>query len=89
MRVALEVYGVPFPAALGCNWMHNGFGATTSMRAASRPTQRRYDRDWKKIGDYVGSKTVIQVRFRRFSSTCRSLHPPNAISRGLPPALRC
>ena len=23
---------------------------------------RRYDRDWKKIGDYVGTKTVIQVR---------------------------
>lgn len=43
---------------------------------------RRYDRDWKKIGDYVGTKTVIQVRFRgsRATSTTRrrdtSVHPP-------------
>ena len=26
------------------------------------PPPRRYDRDWKKIETYVGTKTVIQIR---------------------------
>lgn len=27
---------------------------------------RRFDRDWRKIEEYVGTKTVIQVRSRMY-----------------------
>lgn len=30
--------------------------------APASPSARRYDRDWKQIEKYVGTKTVIQIR---------------------------
>lgn len=30
----------------------------------------RFDRDWKKIEDFVGSKTVIQVNYHLISLSC-------------------